>query len=448
MSISASQFPPQFVWGTATAAAQIEGAVSVDGKGPSIWDTFCREPGRVAGGHTLEPGCDHYVRFREDIALLAELGLRHYRFSISWPRIFPTGRGAPNPAGVAFYHRLIDALLAAGITPWVTMYHWDLPQALEDEGGWRTRRIVDDFTAYADFLVRTYGDRVKHWITLNEIYCFTRLGYGGGDKAPGAREPEAVVNQTYHHALLCHGAGVRAVRTYGGRGARVGLADNPSVFVPVTETEADIAAARQVFVAENLRVLDPIYRGRYSPEYLAAAGAAAPRFRDEDFQLICEPTDFLGLNLYTGQFVRARPGGGAEILKLPAGYPQAESPWLHLNARALYWGPRLAAEVYGVRDLCLTESGVSYADTLVNGEVLDLHRIEYLRACLREIRRAIGDGVPVSGYFLWSLLDNFEWQDGYTRPFGVVHVDFATQRRTPKLSARWYARTVADNSLV
>ncbi len=449
LQIRDGRFPPGFAWGVGTAAPQIEGAAAAEGKGPSIWDVYCRIPGKILNGDTLDVACDHYARYEEDIALMADLGVRHYRFSIAWTRIFPEGQGAANHPGLAFYDRLIDAMLAHGITPWVTMFHWDLPQALERQGGWRVRGIVEAFRQYADTIVLTYGDRVKRWITLNEIMCFTRMAYGAGDKAPGAHESEAVVNQTYHHALLCHGAAVAAVRQFGGPGAKVGLTDNSFVPVPVTETAADIEAARRLFVSENYRVLDPVFTGRYDPAYLAAAGAAAPKFSDGDFAEIAQPTDFLGLNVYTGSFVRADRDGRPEILPMPASFPRADSRWLTLNARALYWGPRLAAEVYGARDICITENGAGYDDAEpVDGEVLDVHRIAYVRNCLTELKRAIDDGVPVTGYFLWSLMDNFEWQDGYSRRFGIVYVDFKTQKRTPKLSSHWYSQVMKVNAVV
>jgi beta-glucosidase len=443
------QFPATFAWGVATAAPQIEGASTLDGKGPSVWDKFCREPGKVFNGDTLDVACEHYTRFKDDFAMMAGMGLKHYRFSLAWPRFFPAGRGKLNPKGIEFYDRLIDAMLAEGIKPWVTMFHWDLPQPLEDEGGWRVRGVVDAFSTYADTIVRAYGDRVKDWITLNEIYCFTRLGYGVGEKAPGAMEGEVVVNQTYHHALLCHGEGVRAVRQHGGDGARVGLTDNSYIPVPVTETDANIGAARQIFVRENNRILDPIFSGAYSAEYLAATGPDAPQFETADFDLISQPLDFVGLNVYTGYFVRADEAGEPEALEYPASYPEADSPWLKLNPRAMYWGPRLLAEVYGVQNICITENGAGYDDgPPENGKVLDLHRLEYVRSCLVELKRAIDDGVPVTGYFLWSLLDNFEWQDGYNRRFGITYVDFETQERTPKLSADWYSAVVEANRLL
>jgi beta-glucosidase len=443
-------FPKNFVWGFAAAAPQIEGAAFTDGKGASVWDTFARRPGKVKNGDTLDVACDHYHRYKKDFALMANLGAKHYRLSLAWPRIYPTGRGAVNQKGVDFYHRLIDSMLDHGLTPWVTMFHWDLPQALEDDlGGWRDRRTAEAFAVYADTIVKAYGDRVKNWITLNEIFCFTRLGYGNGQKAPGLRLSEKIVNQTYHTALLAHGHGVSAVREHGGRGARVGLTDNSEGFIPLTETKADIAAARSAFITANTRVLEPIYRGRYSPDYLRAAGAAAPKVQSGDLKLISQPTDYLGLNIYYGQFVRAGKGGRPEILPFPPSYPAADAAWLRHTPQAMYWTTRQAAEIYGVKALYITENGAGYDDAPPKGgEVLDLHRRCYLRNYLRELHRGIGDGVPVKGYFLWSFMDNYEWEDGYNRRFGVVYCDFNTQKRTPKTSALWYAQVMAANSIL
>ena len=442
-------FPKNFIWGVAAAAPQIEGAAFEDGKGESNWDRFARQPGRIANGDTLDVACDHYHRFKADFALMAALGVKHYRLSIAWPRIFPTGRGAVNQKGVDFYHRLIDTMLARGITPWVTMFHWDLPQALEDEGGWRVRSTADAFALYADTIVQAYADRVKNWITLNETGCFTRLAYGGTIRPPALNEPEQVINQSYHHALLAHGHGVRAVREHGGRGARVGITDDAKISVPVIETAANIAAARAAFIDDNIRVIDPIYRGGYSRDYLRITGRDRAVSRKGDFDLISLPTDFLGLNIYTGSFARAGRRSRFERLPLPSGYPQADAPWLKLVPQAMYWGPRLAREIYGVKKIYITENGAGYDDLPpVNGEVNDLHRREYVRQCLVELHRTIRERVPVGGYFLWSFMDNFEWTDGYTRRFGIVYTDFKTQRRTPKLSARWYAEVMRQNRIV
>lgn len=444
------KFPKNFVWGFAAAAPQIEGAAFTDGKGPSIWDTFARQPGKVKNGDNLDVACDHYHLYKKDFALMAKLGAKHYRLSLAWPRVFPTGRGAVNRKGVDFYQRLIDSMLSHGLTPWVTMFHWDLPQALEDDfGGWRDRRTADAFATYADTIVKAYGDRVKHWITLNEIICFTHMGYGNGQKAPGLRLPEQVVNQTYHTALLAHGHGVRAVREYGGKGAQVGITDNSTGTIPLSETPADIEAARRVFISNNTRVLEPIFRGRYEPAYLRAAGANAPKVEPGDLEHISRPTDFLGLNVYWADFVRAGKGGKPEQVPFPASYPAADASWLRHTPQALYWTPRFVAEIYGVKSIYITENGAGYKDPdTVHGEVSDLHRRDYLRNYLRELQRATRDGVPVKGYFLWSFMDNYEWEDGYDMRFGVVHCDFKTLKRTPKLSARWYSKVMAANAIV
>ncbi|MCU0791468.1 MAG: GH1 family beta-glucosidase [Opitutaceae bacterium] len=443
-------FPPAFAWGYAAAAPQIEGASSLHGKGPSIWDAFAARPGTIHGGDDLSVACDHYNLYAEDFALMRELGARHYRLSVAWPRIYPMGDGAVNYAGLDYYDRLIDSLLAEGITPWVTLFHWDLPDALEGQhGGWRSRRIPELFGRYADTVVKTLGDRVKNWITINETVCFTRLAYGGHDKAPGANEPAGVVNQTFHHALLAHGQGVRAVREHGGPGARVGITDNPAVLVPVTETPADIAAARETFAWANERVLGAIHRGGYAPALLEADGRDAPRWQPGDFDLISAPTDFLGLNIYTGAWVQAGPDGRPRTLSYPPAYPRADSPWLYHVPQSLYWGPRFCAELYRPASIYITENGAGYDDPPpVDGEVHDLHRRDLVRNYLRELHRAIHDGVPVDGYFLWSFMDNFEWQDGYARRFGAVYCDFRTQRRTPKLTARWYREVMWANALV
>ncbi|MFZ2988874.1 GH1 family beta-glucosidase [Ideonella sp.] len=445
-----SPFPSTFVFGVAAASAQIEGAAFTDGKGESIWDRFARTPGKVFNGDTLDTACDHYNRFDEDFALMASLGVKHYRLSIAWPRIYPNGDGELNQAGLDFYHRLLASMARHGITPWVTLFHWDLPQALEDRGGWTARSTVDAFALYARTVVQSLAPAVKNWITLNEIRCFTLLAYGYGTKAPGRKESEAVVNQTYHHALLCHGHAVKAVRELGGAGARVGLTDNCDVAVPVTETPADIAAAKAWFAERNAHILGAMHGHGYSAEYLARTGSAAPQVEPGDFDLISLPTDFLGLNIYTATYVRAgRDGSAFEALPLPVNYPRADSPWLNLVPQAIYWAPRMVHELYGHKSIYITENGCGYNDEpVVNGEVLDLHRRDYLRNHLREVHRAISDGVPIDGYFLWSFIDNYEWEDGYERRFGIVHCDYQTLVRTPKLSARYYAEVMRTRTIL
>ncbi len=444
------RFPAGFTWGVATAAPQIEGAAFTDGKSPSVWDTFSRQPGAVLNGDTLDTACDHYHRFDADFALMRKLGIRNYRLSLAWPRILPDGAGAVNPKGVDFYHRLFDSMAKHGITPWVTMFHWDLPQALEDRGGWRVRETAEAFGRYADVIVQAYGDRVKNWITLNEIFCFTRLGYGIGSKAPGCRESEQTVNQTYHHALLAHGHGVRAVREHGGRGARVGLTDNVIVTLPLDLRAENVAASRRAFVEENVRVLEPLFTGRYGAAYRRITGRDAAKVARGDLAHISRKMDFLGLNIYTGFFVRAGRGGRPEKVPFPARFPASDCAWLYLLPQVLYWGPKHVTDLYGPLPLYITENGAGYNEEApaAGGEVPDLHRREYVRNCLAQLRAAMREGVPAKGYFLWSFLDNYEWEDGYQRRFGIVHNDFETQRRTPKLSARWYAEVIRRNALI
>jgi beta-glucosidase len=446
---SSYQFPKNFVWGVATAALQIEGAASADGKGESIWDRFSTAPGKVVNGDTPAVACDHYHRYSEDLDLMQGLGFRHYRLSIAWPRIFPNGRGPVNQKGLDFYHRLLDAMLERGITPWVTLYHWDLPQTLEDEGGWRVRATPEAFATYAEKVVQTFGDRVKNWITLNEIPVFIGLAYKAGIMAPGARESDRIVNQAYHHALLAHGYAVRAVREYGGRGARVGLVHNPDVAIPVTETPRDIAAAQTWFEQRNWHILAPIYTGRYPAGYRRATGPDGPVVQRGDLALISEQTDFVGLNVYSGNFIRAGRHGRPEQLPLPANYPRADLQWLNHAPQSIYWAMRHTQALYDLPAIYITENGAGYEEQPdANGEILDLHRREYLRNHLISVHRATAEKLPVRGYFLWSFLDNYEWAEGYVKRFGIVYNDFKTQKRTPKLSAHWYAQVVRENRVV
>ena len=447
-SLNTLGFPKNFVWGVAAAATQIEGAAFEDGKGESVWDRFAATPGKVAGGDAPTVACDHYHRFGQDFALMRKLGVKNYRLSVNWCRLYPHGDGALNPKGVAFYDRLIDRLLANGITPWVTFYHWDLPQALEDRGGWRSRITPDAFATYADTVVKTLGDRVKRWITLNEIPCFIGLSMKDGIHAPGTKDSDAVVNQSYHHALLAHGHAVRAVREFGGRGATVGLTHNPPSYLPLTETPRDIDAARQCFHEGNWHLLDPIFKGHYPAGYLRAAGAARPKVQTGDFELIAQPTDFLGLNIYAGSYVQAQKKRW-RVLPFTGNFPQADLPWLRHTPQSNYWTPRHVQELYGVKAIYITENGAGYDDVPeASGEILDLPRREYLRNFLIAAHRATAEGVPLKGYFLWSFMDNYEWAEGYRKRFGIVYVDYETQKRTPKLSAHWYTQVMKENRVV
>jgi beta-glucosidase len=445
------EFPHGFVWGVATAAAQIEGAAHLDGKGDSIWDRFAAFPGNVKNGDTPEVACDHYHRHEADFDLLNLLGIQHYRLSVAWPRVLPTGDGAINTRGLDFYSRLIDALLERNVTPWVTLFHWDLPQALDERGGWLVRDTVDAFGHYADLVVKRLGDRVTHWFTVNEIPCFIGNGYGNGYFAPGKRVAARDLNQGYHHALLAHARGVEAVRSFGKPGSHVGLVHNhlPAPPIPVTETEADIAAARAEYERTNGQLMGPVFLGHYPEAFLRHSGADAPRVEPGDMEQIARPTDFLGLNIYAGNFVRAGAGNRPEVLPFPRGYPEGGLHWLKLTPQSMYWSVRLASEVFGVKSFIMTESGATFDDDITTaGEVVDLHRREYLRTHLLEVHRAVTEGYDVRGYFLWSLLDNFEWAEGYDKRFGIVHVAFGTQRRTPKLSSRWYSEVIRTNRIV
>jgi beta-glucosidase len=438
-------FPRDFAWGVAAAAAQIEGAADEDGKGESIWDRFASTRGLDAP--TI--ACDHYHRYREDIALLAQLGISNYRLSVAWPRIFPEGDGAPNPEGLDFYDRLMDALLEAEITPWVTLYHWDLPQALEDRGGWRNRATPRAFAQFARLVVQRLGDRVKNWMSLNEILRFVPCGYAYGCDAPGVKEPAGVVNQIFHHALLAHGYSVEAVREFGGNHARIGLVHNPPTPVPVTETEADIAAARAEYKKGTEQLMGPVFLGSYTTSFLEAAGADAPAVEPGDLELISQKTDFLGLNVYYGEFVRRGLDGKPESVGLPPQYPKADMPWLNITPQAMYWAIRHAQEVYGVDTFYITENGAAYLDRVgPSGQIHDLGRREYLRNHLISLHRAIQEGFDIRGYFLWSFMDNYEWGDGYAKRFGIIYVDYNTLRRIPKLSADWYSKVIESNSVV
>jgi beta-glucosidase len=441
------QFPKEFVWGVAAASAQIEGAAWEDGKGESIWDRFSRQPGAVVNGDTLDGACDHYHRYESDAVLMRDLGIRNYRLSVAWPRIFPDGTGAVNEKGLEFYDRLIDTFLANGITPWVTLFHWDLPQALENDGGWLNRKTVDAFQPYAETVVRRLSDRVNNWFTLNEMPCFIGLGYQDGMHAPGLQKDAKSVHLGYHHALMAHGHAVAAVREFGGSGAQVGLVHNPTTPLPVTETKEDIAAAQDVYEYTNGFLLAPLFHGQYPEAYLNSSDA--PEIEDGDMELISQPTDFLGLNLYAGSFFRAGQDGKPENVPFPKQFPKGDLPWIDITPQTLYWGIRHASESYGVKAFYITENGAAFDnDVTAEGEILDLDRREYLRNYLIGLHRAVDEGFDVRGYFQWSLMDNFEWAEGYAKRFGIVHVDYETQKRTPKLSAYWYSKVIAENRLL
>ena len=442
-----SSFPKGFLWGSATASYQVEGAAHQSGRGPSVWDTFSHTPGKTFNGDTGDVADDFYHLFPNDIKLMKGLGLTTCRFSVAWTRIFPGGVGQPNQQGIDFYSRLVDALLAAGIQPYCTLYHWDLPQALQDRGGWENRDTAKAFAEYAGFTAGALSDRVKHFMTMNEIRSFVELGYEQGIHAPGLRLDSQRVAQLNHYAVLAHGMSVQAIRAHGKPGTKVGIADNVQGTVPVVEVPKHIEAARRAMREQNASFLTVIEEGRYTDLYLKRLGANAPKFTAEEMQVIASPMDFVGLNIYQPTYIRADDSEtGYAVIDPPSSFPHMYSPWLYVGPEVLYWAPKLVADIWKVKELYITENGASAADAIApDGEVYDSDRVMYLRNYLTQLHRAIAEGVPVRGYFMWSLLDNFEWADGYSKRFGIVYVDFATQKRTPKLSATFYKKVIRDN---
>ncbi len=456
-------FPKGFYWGAATAAYQIEGAIDADGKGPSIWDMFARKPNAIWRGHTGEVACDHYRRYKEDVALMKSIGLQAYRFSLAWARVLPEGVGTVNAKGLDFYDRLVDELLAAGITPFCTLYHWDLPLALHQRGGWTQRDSADWFAEYATVAARKLGDRVKRWMTLNEPQVFITLGYQAGRHAPGLTLPLKDVLQAGHHALLAHGKGVQALRA-AVQDAQIGFAPATPIAYPATEQPEDVAAARAfnfgiqgygfLFNASvglplknpfnNAWWMDPVFLGEYPAEGLALYKEDAPRVEADDLKLISTPVDFCGVNIYFGFKIASDGRGGPKVIVPTPATPLTAFDW-PVTPEALRWGPKFFHERYK-RAIYITENGLALRDWVaLDGKVHDPQRIDFTTRYLRELRRAAEDGVPVEGYFHWSIMDNFEWAEGYKQRFGLVYVDYDTQARTPKMSAEWYARVIASN---
>jgi beta-glucosidase len=442
---TSSGFPDGFLWGTATAAYQIEGSPLADGAGPSIWHRFAHTPGRTARGETGDVACDHYHRWLSDVRLMADLGLSAYRFSIAWGRLLPEGTGRLNGEGIAFYDRLIDALLEHGITPLVTLYHWDLPAALDDRGGWLNRDVASWFADYATAAFRAYGDRVPRWVTLNEPWVVTDGGYLHGALAPGhSNLYESPLAS--HNLLRAHGMAVRASRAE--RRAQIGLVVNLEPKTAASDNPADQAAARRADAYMNRQYLDPVYLGRYPDELAEIFGDAWPSFPADDFPLIQEPTDFLGINYYTRGVSRHDPAAWpvcASNVRQP-GALYTETGWeVHPASltELLLW----VKERYGSMPIYITENGAAFADPpTASGDTLnDPLRVAYYQSHLQAAREAIARGVDLRGYCAWSLLDNFEWSLGYSKRFGIVHVDYATQKRTLKASARFYSEVARSN---
>ena len=446
-----ASFPKDFLWGTATSAYQIEGAVDEDGRGRSIWDTFSHTPGHVDDGSNGDRANDHYHRYKEDVGLIAALGAKAYRFSIAWPRIFPEGTGTPNAKGLDFYDRLVDELLKRGIEPYATLYHWDLPQALQDKvGGWQSTDTSKAFADYAGFIAQRMTDRVKNIFTVNEVGRFVNFGYGWKIDAPGLGLPPGELNQVHHNVALAHGLAVQAIRARGRAGTRVGPAENITGCVPAIDTPENIRAAEIATREFNSNFLGVILEGKYTDGFLAYTGKDAPKFTAEELKIISTPIDFVGLNIYTPQYyITAKDGApGFNVLPMPTSFPRMLSDWLRVGPEAAYWVPRIAAKIWNLKSIYISENGTSSADKLsADGKVYDLDRIMYLRNYLTQLQRTTSEGVPVQGYFLWSLMDNFEWIHGYRERFGLYHVDFDTLVRTPKLSAEFYRNVIAQNAI-
>jgi beta-glucosidase len=439
------RFPDGFSWGAATAAYQIEGAWDEDGKGPSIWDTFSHTPGRVHGGDTGDVACDHYHRWREDVALMRELGLKAYRFSVSWPRVLPEGRGRINRPGLDFYSRLVDELLEAGIAPALTLYHWDLPQALQDEGGWGSRGTIDAFVGYADVLSRELGDRVALWMTHNEPWVVAFEGHATGEHAPGLRDPRLAV-RVAHNLLVSHGLAVPVLRANGAR--EVGITINAWPVAPASEDAEDAAAAERSYARDVSWFLDPLYGRGYPREILRTYERLgwAPDVRDGDMEAIAVPIDFLGLNYYSRSKVRFDPGDGPwHEADVREDGEYTEMGWL-VYPDGLFDLLTRVSDEQAPADVYVTENGAAFADEVSpDGGVHDERRVSYLREHFRAAARAIEAGVPLRGYFVWSLLDNFEWAEGYSKRFGIVRVDYDTQRRTIKDSGYFLRDVIRGN---
>ena len=435
-----ARFPADFVWGAATAAFQIEGAVREDGRGESIWDRFTATPGTILNGDTATVACDSYHRYREDVRLMRDLGLNAYRFSVAWPRVLPEGRGRVNAAGLDFYDRLVDELLASGIEPFLTLYHWDLPQALEERGGWPVRETAAAFVEYTEVVAARLGDRVRHWITQNEPWVVAWLGYGTGLDAPG-RSSEADAVAAGHHVLLAHAGAMKALRR-DVPGARVGITIDVLPMHPLTPSSDDVDAAHREDLLRNRWFLDPVLRGEYPAEALERYGPLLPPSAVEDLPAISRPLDFLGINYYRPQLVRADPLTAEPATVEREGIERTGMGW-EVNPGALRDCLVQMHAEYDLPPTYITENGAAYPDTRVNGWVPDPARTSYIERHLDAVAGALADGVPVAGYFVWSLLDNFEWSHGYSQRFGIVYVDFRTLERVPKASYAWYRDFIA-----
>lgn len=441
-------FPKNFLWGAASAAYQVEGGYLDDGKKENIWDHFSHQPGRILHGETGDVACDHYHRWREDVALMKDIGLKSYRFSISWARVLPDGTGAVNDKGLQFYSDLVDELLAAGIEPMVTLYHWDLPMALYEQGGWLNPQMPAWFEAYARVVVNRLSDRVKYWMTLNEPQIFIGLGMQTGVMAPFEQHTAEDILQVSRHLFLAHGKAVSVIRKEGRQPAMIGMAPTGDVYLPKSNAPADIEEARKAsyalapdaFTMGNGWWADPIFLGRFSESAVAMFGDRLPRFTEDEWAEIAQPLDFFGFNVYEAS-VRYPISPDSYQDNAYQGSPRTMLDW-GVTPDVLYWAPRFMYERYG-KPIMITENGMAGMDWVsLDGRVHDRQRIDFLHRYLLALERAIDDGVPVIGYQQWSIMDNFEWCHGYDKRFGLIHVDYRTLKRTLKDSAYWYGQVI------
>ncbi len=439
-------FPKDFTWGCATASYQIEGAWNEDGKGESVWDMFCRKEDAIKWGDNGNVACDHYHRYKEDVALFKEIGITSYRFSIAWTRIFPEGIGQVNQKGVDFYNSLIDELIANGIEPCVTLFHWDFPLALYHRGGWLNRESVDWFADYAKFAVETFGDRVKRWITHNEPQCFIESGHSSGYQAPGTEYSTEEVLRVAHHSMMAHGKAYTEMKKIR-PDIEVGYGPVGITFMPEdASSEANIEAARKRMFAHveeqlftNSWFMDTVFKGEYPADGLELYGSKLNCVLEGDLKIIGVGADFLGANIYHGDYVDAK----GEILPFKSGQSRTSMSW-QITPEVLYWGPKFLYERYG-KPIIITENGTAGTDVVSeDGNVHDAYRVEFLRTYINNLERVVSEGVDVKGYYLWSALDNFEWSEGYEKRFGVIYVDYETQKRTLKDSAKWYSQWIRN----
>lgn len=445
-------FPKDFLWGAATAAFQVEGHPEADGAGVSNWLAFCRQPGRIANDDVPDAAPDQFHRYKEDVRIMRDLGVKAYRMSLSWSRIFPEGDGKPNPKGFDYYDRLVNELLENGIQPWITFFHWDLPQSLEERfGGWRSKEVCKRFGDYVNFASAHLSDRVTNFFTVNEITCFTSAGYGDGGFAPGLRLDKKTVNQTVYNGCLAHGYAMTAARAGAKQTINIGIVDNCTACVPVFSSPENVDAARTAFRLENSDRLTLIREGRFTPEFVAKTGPDMPEYTDDELKMIATPMDFQGINLYAPTYVMADPGNerAYRIVPFCDSHPTMSMPWLKLDPQIVYYATRFISELWPTSAIYVTENGCASADKpALDGEIYDTDRTMYLREHFRSAARAVRENYPLKGYFVWSLLDNFEWACGFGKRFGLVYVNYHDLSRTPKLSAKYYREVIKSNCVL